>query len=95
MAKDTTKQKDADLSAQERAARKAVLEQLFYDMSRSPARVYWINFFRGIFFGFGSVLGGTIVIAIALWVLSWLVDLPGGVGDFIQYIVNQVQNRST
>lgn len=95
MAKDNTKQKDSDISAKERAARKAVLEQLFYDMSRSPARIYWINFFRGIFFGFGSVLGGTIVIAIALWVLSWLVDLPGGVGDFIQYIVNQVQNRST
>ncbi|HRQ86573.1 MAG TPA: DUF5665 domain-containing protein [Candidatus Saccharibacteria bacterium] len=95
MAKDSTVQRDPKLSAQERAARKVVLEQMFYDMSRSPAKIYWINFFRGIFFGFGSVLGGTLVIAIVLWLLSWLVDLPGGVGDFIKYLVDQVQNRST
>lgn len=74
-------------------ARRAILEDLFYDFHSSRKQVYWMNFTRGIFFGLGSVLGGTIVIAIIIWTLSLLVDLPGGVGNFVQYIVNIVQNR--
>lgn len=76
----------------ENGARKAVLEDLFYDFHRSRRQVYAMNFFRGIFFGVGSVLGGTVVIALVLWILHFLVDIPGGIGDFIQYIVNVVQN---
>jgi len=52
-----------------------------------------MNFFRGIFFGVGSVLGATIVIGLLIWLLSLLVDLPGGVGSFVQYIVDTVKNR--
>ncbi len=74
-------------------ARRAILEDLFYDFHSSRKQVYFMNFTRGIFFGLGSVLGGTIVIALIIWVLSLLVDLPGGVGHFIQSIVNIVQKR--
>ncbi len=77
----------------ELGARRAVLEDLFYDFYSSRRQVYWFNFIRGIFFGVGSILGGTIVIALVLWLLNLLVDIPGGVGDFIQYIVNIVQNK--
>ena len=74
-------------------ARRAILEDLFYDFHSSRREVYGMNFVRGIFFGVGSVLGGTIVIALVIWLLNLLVDLPGGVGDFIQYIVDIVQKR--
>jgi len=77
----------------ENGARKAILEDLFYDFNKSRGQVYLTNFVRGIFFGVGSVLGGTVVIALILWLLHLLVDIPGGIGDFIQYIVNIVQNR--
>lgn len=73
-------------------ARRAVLEDLFYDFHSSRRQVYWMNFTRGIFFGVGSVIGGTLVVALVLGVLSWLTDIPGGIGDFIQYIVNVVQS---
>ncbi len=53
-------------------ARKGLIEELFYDFHRSRIQVYWINFVRGIFFGLGSVLGGTLLIALILWVLSLL-----------------------
>lgn len=76
---------------QELGARRAVLEDLFYDFNSSRVQVYKANFFRGIFFGFGSVLGGTIVVALLVWVLSLMADIPGGFGDFIQYIVETVQ----
>ncbi|MDB5160275.1 MAG: hypothetical protein JWO99_538 [Candidatus Saccharibacteria bacterium] len=78
----------------ENGARKGILEDLFYDFHRSRRQVYWMNFTRGIFFGVGSVLGGTIVIALILWLLNLLVDIPGGIGDFIQYIVNTVNQHT-
>jgi len=78
----------------ELGARRAILEDLFYDFHSSRKQVYTINFFRGVFFGLGSVLGGTIVIALVLWILTWLTDIPGGFGDFIQYVVDTVRNTN-
>jgi hypothetical protein len=78
----------------ETGARRAILEDLFYDFQKSRKQVYWMNFQRGIFFGVGSVLGGTIVIATIVWLLSLLTDIPGGVGDFIQYVVDTVQQSN-
>lgn len=77
----------------ENGARKAILEDLFYDFHKSRRQIYGMNFFRGIFFGVGSVLGGTVVIALIIWLLNLLVDIPGGIGDFIKYIVNIVQQH--
>lgn len=76
-------------------ARRAVLEDLFYDFNSSRATVFWINFVRGIFFGVGSVLGATLVVALIVWLLSLLADIPGGFGDFIEYIVNTVRRESS
>ena len=78
----------------ENSSRKAILEDLFYDFHKSRRQVYLMNFNRGVFFGVGSVLGGTVVVAIVVWLLSWLVDIPGGIGDFIQYIVDTVNQHA-
>lgn len=79
----------------ERGARHAALEDLFYDFNRSRTQIYKMNLVRGIFFGFGSVVGGTLVVALLVGLLSLLVDLPGGVGDFIRYIVDIVRNAGS
>jgi len=73
-------------------ARRAILEDLFYDFHQSRRQVYVMNFVRGIFFGVGSIVGGTLVVALVVAVLSLLTDIPGGIGDFIQYIVDIVEN---
>ncbi len=41
----------------ENGARRAILEDLFFDFHKSRHQVYWVNFVRGIFFGLGSALG--------------------------------------
>ena len=63
-------------SDNERGARESVLEDLFYDFNRSRMQIYKMNFVRGIFFGLGSVLGGTVVIALLAWILHFFIQLP-------------------
>lgn len=77
----------------ERGARTDLIEQLFYDFHRTRRKVYWLNFWRGLYFGVGSVIGGTLIVALVVWLLSWLVDIPGGLGDFVQYIVDTVRQK--
>ena len=76
----------------ENGARKAVLEDLFYDFHRSRAEVYKMNFFRGIFMGVGTVIGGTVVIALLVWVLSWFVNIPG-IGGTAEQIQQTIQSE--
>lgn len=78
----------------EHGARKAVLEDLFYDFNRRRFTVYKMNFIRGIFFGLGSVLGGTVVLAMLVWVLSLTGHLVPGVADFVNQIISVMQDST-
>lgn len=64
-------------------AQRDLLEQLFDDHYKNRWLVYQINFFRGIFFGLGSVIGATVVVGVVIWILSVFTDLPV-VGNFFQ-----------
>ncbi len=77
----------------ERGARHELIEELFYDFHKSRKQVYWMNFIRGLFFGFGSVLGGTILVAITVWIISQFVDWPG-VGDYFEQLRNTLEMRT-
>jgi hypothetical protein len=61
---------------QKMGARRTVIEEMFNDLYDDRRNIYLMNFFRGIFFGFGSVLGGTIVVALVVALLSLFVELP-------------------
>lgn len=71
---------------QEKGAREAILEEMFHDFNRSRVQVYKLNFFRGVFFGFGSVLGGTVVVALIVWLLTFLGNYIPALGDFFDGI---------
>lgn len=75
----------------ERGARTAMIEELFQDFNRNRHQVYWMNFIRGIFFGLGSVLGGTIVVALLIWVLAHVGDWIPGMHDFFQSLTHTLQ----
>jgi hypothetical protein len=74
----------------ERGARASFLEDLFYDFNRSRMEIYKMNFVRGIFFGLGSVLGGTVLIALAAWILHFFVDIPL-IGDSVRNAQQSIQ----
>lgn len=60
--------------SQAKDAQKAMMQELFNDLYRNRGEVYKMNFIRGLFFGLGSVLGGTVVISLIIWLLSFFVD---------------------
>lgn len=75
----------------ERAARHAVIEDLFNDFNRNHFRIYKINFVRGIFFGLGSVIGGTVVIALLVWLLGLTGSVIPGVAGFVEQVVDVIE----
>lgn len=74
-------------------AQRDLLEQLFDDHYRFRWRVYKMNFFRGIFFGFGSVLGATILVGLTLWIISLFTELPL-VGNFFENTQSSIEKRT-
>lgn len=75
-----------DRSKIERDAKRKMFEQLFDDFYANRGKVYRVNFVRGVFFGFGSVLGGTVLVAVLVWILSKLFNWLPFIGDLIKAI---------
>lgn len=67
------------------------LEDLFDDYYAQRYKVYKMNFIRGIVFGFGSVIGGTLMIALLLWILTFFNELPF-IGRFTETIQHSIQS---
>lgn len=77
----------------ENGARQAVIEDLFFDFHRSRVQIYWMNFWRGIFFGIGSVVGVTLFVVISVWLLSKTADVFPPLADFINQLIDTMQRR--
>lgn len=70
-----------------------IIEELFYDLYPNRWEIYKVNFFRGISFGLGSAIGATVLFFALAWLLGHFVNIPGGIGDFIQAIIDAMQKR--
>jgi hypothetical protein len=75
------------VDGQVKAAPRAVLEDLFEDYYKNRHRLYVMNLIKGMYFGFGTALGGTLVVALVLWALSFFHYIP-----FLDGIVKAVEN---
>ncbi|HUS26692.1 MAG TPA: DUF5665 domain-containing protein [Nevskiaceae bacterium] len=69
------------------------LEQLYEDGVANKRQVLLFSFLKGIATGFGVFLGGTIVVALLLWGLSRLSDLPF-VGQLSKSAEHSIQGTS-
>ena len=77
----------------EKESRKTVLEELFNDFHANRMQIYKVNFFRGISFGFGSVLGGTILVAFVLWMLNLFTGWFPALNETIGQLTDTVQKK--
>ncbi len=73
-----------------KSAPRETLEELFQDFYKHRYQLYFMNLLRGIFFGFGTVIGGTIFVALLLWLLSLFDQVPL-IGDFVDTIQKSVE----
>ena len=55
----------------------------------SPWRIIWTNLLAGIFRGLGIAIGATAVLALTIWVLSLVEEVPF-VGDYAAQLTEQV-----
>lgn len=62
------------------------------DVFVNKKKLYKTAFIKGMFSGFGGVIGATLLVALLLWLLSFFNKLPI-VGDFTETIRNTVQTQ--
>lgn len=75
----------------ERDARRALIEDLFNDFNNNKTEVYKMNFIRGIFFGFGTILGGTVLVAFMIWSLGQFANWFPTISVPVNIITNSLQ----
>ncbi|HEX9679695.1 MAG TPA: DUF5665 domain-containing protein [Candidatus Saccharimonadales bacterium] len=55
-------------------------------------RIYRINFWRGVVFGLGAALGGSLAVASIIYILSLFTELPL-IGDLVQTVRDSIEAR--
>jgi hypothetical protein len=90
-----TPQKPKQLSQKEAETAAKALEALFASEYVDKKKLYIANFWRGLFFSVGGILGAAIIISLLLWLLSLLhhVPLVGPVFDNIKQSVQQQETK--
>ncbi len=70
-----------------------IIDELYYDFSRNRRKVYWINFVRGIFFGLGVFIGGTVVVAALIAIMAWLANFFPTFADFFNWLIDIMSRK--
>lgn len=83
---DVSERKVAAQQKRQVRTRQVFLNELFNDIYADRKRIYGVNFFRGLFFGLGTFLGGTLVVAVLVGVLGRFVDWP-----FVEKLIDALQ----
>ncbi|MCL2280398.1 DUF5665 domain-containing protein [Candidatus Saccharibacteria bacterium] len=78
---------DSAFTEGQREAIRDLLEDIYVHNKWHIART---NFLRGVFFGFGTFLGGTIVVAVVIWILTRTIDLFPWAQNFTQSLIDSL-----
>ncbi len=74
-----------------RAVEQALVRD-YVELLHNTKRQVWSSLVRGIFFGLGSVIGATLVVAVLLWFLHTLGGLPV-VGEYLRGASQTIENK--
>lgn len=70
------------------------IDNLVYTLANftdnKPWKAFYINLIRGIAFGFGGVLGATLVVAAFIYILGKIQFVPL-IGDFVQNLLEYMK----
>ncbi len=62
----------------------------FIRIHNSTPKLVWFQFLRGLAFGLGSVLGATVLVSVAVFMLS-KIDFVPVIGDWARLIVDEIR----
>lgn len=69
------------------------LESVVLHGYSTKRRLFYMNFWRGLFFGIGSTIGATVVIVILIYIFSAFSNLPV-IGDLFESLEQGVEQQS-
>ncbi len=67
-----------------------MMEDIVASNHANKLRFFWFTFFKGVIYGLGIFIGGTIVVALVIWLLTQFNDAPviGPFLDKLLYVLN-------
>jgi len=68
-----------------------MLEEIAQTGYASQKRVLWFSFIKGISYGLGLFLAGTVVIGVVLWVLGLFDQVPL-ISNFTEHLTNSINS---
>ncbi len=71
-----------------------LLESTYLANSDVRAKVLWFTFLRGLFYGLGIFLAGTLIVGIIISILNMFNEVPI-LGPFIENIINSLDDSPT
>ena len=86
----TDEREKLGLSDRERRQIRELFENVYVENRR---KILFTNFLRGIFFGLGTFIGGTIVVGIVIWILTRSVDIFPWAYDFVERMLDALSRR--
>ena len=66
-----------------------MMEDLYLEQTTNTPKLLWFSFLRGVAYGFGIFLAGTVVVGLLIWILG-LFDQAPLIGPLVQNIVNSL-----
>ncbi len=67
-----------------------MLEDLYLQHTTSTKKLLWYNFLRGLAYGLGIFLAGTVLIGFLLWFLGLFDNVPV-VSRFVEAVIQSLQ----
>ena len=71
-------------------AMEALAGHRFVRVHNSVLRLMWYQFLRGLAFGFGTVVGASVLVSVVVLLLSQVEVVPF-IGDFATQIIEEIQ----
>lgn len=84
---------DARIIKQVDRAQRKFTDKLLLEAYGRKRKLLKLSFWQGVLFGLGSAIGGTLVLALLIWLLARMVDWFPILGELINKIIEHTARR--
>ena len=84
---------DARIMKQVDRAQRKFTDKLLLEAYGRKRKLLKLSFWQGVLFGLGSAIGGTLVLALLIWLLARMVDWFPILGELINKIIEHTARR--